>query len=166
MFGREELFAKSRLFISRALEARDDGNFPMFHLWASMSLELLGKAALASLHPTMVADPSSVESLIAALGLKHSTGARSIIAKTVYSRLRRLVPGFDGRAEELCLLLADRRNEELHSGGLPFVGVAPDSWVPGFWRVAILLLEFQGSSIRSGSGRRKQTKSMLSFLLQ
>ena len=52
---RDPLFAKSRLFFGRAFDLpRDD---PQFGLWCAFGLELLARAALASVSPTLLAEP-------------------------------------------------------------------------------------------------------------
>src|SRR5713226_5553634 len=52
---RDPLWAKARLYFERAFEVpRDD---PRFGLWCSLALELLARAALASVSPTLLAEP-------------------------------------------------------------------------------------------------------------
>jgi hypothetical protein len=54
---RDPLWAKSRLFLERAFdEPRED---PLFGLWCSLGLELLARAALASVSPTLLAEPDN-----------------------------------------------------------------------------------------------------------
>ena len=58
-----------------------------YQLWASLALELLGKFALAQIHPCLVADPQSSVSLFAAAGVNIGTDVKTISAKTVFERL-------------------------------------------------------------------------------
>jgi hypothetical protein len=52
---RDPLWAKTKLFFERAFnEPRED---PIFGLWCSLGLELLGRAALSSISPTLLAEP-------------------------------------------------------------------------------------------------------------
>src|SRR5580704_17434650 len=54
---RDPLWAKSRLYFERAFaESRDD---PRFGLWCSFGLELLARSAVASVSPTLLAEPQS-----------------------------------------------------------------------------------------------------------
>ena len=64
---RDPLWAKARLFFGRAFdEPRDD---PRFGLWCSLGLELLARAALASISPTLLAAPENTHRyLLHALG--------------------------------------------------------------------------------------------------
>ena len=54
-FERDALFTKSIVFIKRALAHRDDSRPDEFQLWAALALELLGKSALAAIHPALIA---------------------------------------------------------------------------------------------------------------
>src|SRR5580693_2797701 len=54
-WDRDPLWAKSRLFFERAFsESREDS---LFCLWCSLGLEVLARAALASISPTLLAEP-------------------------------------------------------------------------------------------------------------
>jgi hypothetical protein len=50
------LLAKSRVYIQRAFRAKQANDLDEYQLWASLALELLGKAVLASIHPSLVVD--------------------------------------------------------------------------------------------------------------
>lgn len=54
---RDPLLAKSKLFFDRAFSEQSES--PLFGLWCSMGLELLARAALASVSPTLLAEPNS-----------------------------------------------------------------------------------------------------------
>ena len=54
---RDPLWAKARLYFERAFaESRED---PRFGLWCSLALELLARAAVASVSPTLLAEPDN-----------------------------------------------------------------------------------------------------------
>lgn len=146
-FDHQSLWAKSKLFVDRALHARDNDDAIEYHLWAAIALEVLGKAALAHLHPTLVADPSHLPSLLTAAGRPTGTNHKSIPAKTVFERLKSAVDAFDERMERECLLMANRRNAELHSGETPVTGLDPRSWVPQFWRAVDVLVASQARTL-------------------
>lgn len=151
-FDHQSLWNKSKVFVDRAMRARDNGDSLEFHLWATIALELLGKATLARLHPSLVADPSHFPSLLAACGRQNTPSLKSITAKTVFDRLKSVVHAFDERMEKECMLMANRRNAELHSGETPLVGLEPKAWVPAFWRVSKVLIADQGQSLEDWLG--------------
>ena len=51
-----------------AFRSKKGGDVDEYQLWSSLALELLGKAALASIHPSLVADPTHCK--IACLGVE------------------------------------------------------------------------------------------------
>jgi hypothetical protein len=54
---RDALYSKSQVYIRRGLRAQADNDTEEYQLWASLALELLGKAALSKVHPALIADP-------------------------------------------------------------------------------------------------------------
>jgi hypothetical protein len=82
---------KSQAYIGRALTAKAAGSMGKYQLWASLALELVGKAALARIHTCLVADPNSSASLFAAARMKRSI-SRLMIGHFNYRRVR---PGLD-----------------------------------------------------------------------
>jgi len=151
-FDYDALWAKSRVFVDRALRARNAEDDFAYYMWSAISLEILGKSTLAAIHPALVADPSHAHSLFAACGRQQKATVKSIMAKTVFERLQSLVQEFDSKAKDECLKMADRRNAELHSGDSPVTGLDPQIWVPGFWRAAVVILEEQRRSLEDWVG--------------
>jgi hypothetical protein len=88
---RDALYAKSQLYIRRGLRAQADNDTEEYQLWASLALELLGKAALSNVHPALVADPTHSNSLFAACGRQLSPNLKTITATTLFERLSHLV---------------------------------------------------------------------------
>jgi hypothetical protein len=143
----EPLWEKSRAMVRLALTARNDGDFGSFCLWCAVSLELLGKAVLASIHPALVVDPQDVDSLFVACGRSLTADPRTIIAKTVFSRLQKLSTRFGQPEADACMRLMQRRNAHLHSGDLPYANLNPDSWAPRFWELSQVILGIGGKTL-------------------
>jgi hypothetical protein len=152
-FDHDALWSKSKVFIERGLKSRDQSDSGTFHMWAALALELLGKAALAKIHPALVADPTRFDSLLVACGQAVTDDTRSIAAKTTYERLTQISKAFDERARSFCMVMANRRNEELHSGSSPTTDLDPRAWVPEFWRIAIIVCEIAGRTIEQWLGQ-------------
>jgi hypothetical protein len=140
-FDKDALLGKSRVFVNRGLTAKREGRLDEYQLWASFALELLGKAALASVHPCLVADPTHVDSLFVAAGRPVSADPRSIMAKTVFERVPHVAKRFDNQVREFCLKLAMRRNSELHSGEAPLALMELNAWEGDFWNACDVLLD-------------------------
>lgn len=115
---------------------------PEYAFQLSLCMEFLGRAALAKKSPALLADPQAGggDSLIEALGLGTAELPRSIQAKTVWLRCERLVTGFSPDDRKFCESLAEKRNEEIHSGEAAYVNYSADSWQPRFFRASKILL--------------------------
>ena len=151
-FDSNALWMKAVSFVNRSFDALDNSDFPLAATWAAVALELLGKSTLANLNPCLVADPSDdgISLLIAAGVLRDYSRAKSIPAKAVFSRCRRAFPAFS--ADE-ALRVASARNEELHSGLMPFDAIADtDSWWGKYWAQVVILVEARGDSVESFVG--------------
>jgi hypothetical protein len=129
----EALYTKSEVYIRRGLRAQANEDTEEYQLWASLALELLGKAALAKVHPALIADPQHFQSILAACGRELSPDVRTIVARTLFERLHHIDKAFDVRHEKFCIQIAVRRNAELHSGESPFSGMASETWEREFW---------------------------------
>lgn len=144
-WAEDTLFMKARLYMTRAFEEvrRDD---PLFGFWATLGMELLGRAVLASVHPALLADPSEPENLFYALGYEVKA-PKSIPVKAVFSRCQRIIPEFTEANRDQCMALVYLRNEEVHTGGLPFEELPTEAWLPGFFHDCELLLGQLGRTL-------------------
>ena len=148
----EALHAKSKVYIGRALARKGAGDLNEYQLWASLALELLGKAALARKHPSLVVDPTHWPSMFVAAGINVTTDVKTITAKTLFERLAHLVPRFDSTIQQFCQAISDRRNAELHSAGLPFQTMQLDAWEARYWHACDTILHQMGSSLEQWLG--------------
>lgn len=148
----EALYAKSKVYIGRGLRAQSDEDVEEYQLWSSLALELLGKAALAKVHPALVADPTHSHSIFAACGRQLSPDIKTITAKTLFERLGHIDKAFDSRHQKFCEQMALRRNSELHSGESPFSGIAADAWEKEYWGAIKTVLKMQNESLESWLG--------------
>ena len=148
----DALYAKSQVYIRRGFRAQATGDFEEYQLWASLAMELLGKAALAGVHPSLIADPQHYESLFAACGRSISPDVKTITAKTLFFRLRHIDTAFDARHQKFCEQMSLRRNSELHSGESPFSGMKPELWEREYWGTVVVLLEMQDQNLEGWLG--------------
>ena len=162
-FEHEALWDKAKNFINRSFDCLENDDFPTAATWASLALELLGKSALAHRNPCLVADPSDDGlSLLIAAGLSEDISrAKSIPAKAVFSRCERAFRPFSASEAGR---IAQSRNEELHSGLLPFETVADrESWWQRYWTQAAILIDAQDQTVEAlvGGARQKQVRDHL-----
>ncbi len=150
---RDPLFAKSRLFFERAFEfPRED---PQFGLWCAFGLELLARAALASISPTLLAEPDDDHKhLLHSLGrgAERSSG-KSIVSAKVFALCRTLFDTFREDDQKSCTALLNRRNDELHGGGAPFDEYPTSVWLAGFYRACNVLATALGETLETVLGK-------------
>ena len=159
----EAIYEKSKVYIQRALKAHADGDMDQYQLWASLALELLGKARLAKIHPSLVVDPTHAVSLFAASGINISTNVKTITWKTLFERLQKLSLRFDTKVKDFCDAMAQRRNAELHSGEVPFKPMPLESWEGRYWQVTQHILETMNLTLEEwlGADKAKAPKELV-----
>lgn len=147
MWEKGPLWAKSRLFLDYAFNEPSED--PRFGLWCSLGLELLGRAAVASVSPTLLAEPDQEHKyLLHALGRgSERVPRKSIPAAMVFQLCRTLFPAFTDEDQKLSMALAGRRNEELHTGAAAFDDYKTNQWLGGFYRACKALAEAMGESL-------------------
>lgn len=148
----EALFTKSRFYIRKALLRKTNNELDEYQLWASLALELLGKSALGSHHPSLIADPTHYQSMFAASGINLSTDVKTITAKTLYLRLWHLIPRFDEKNKVFCDQISLRRNAELHSGATPFNAMSLEAWEGSYWYACETILAHMKSDLDAWIG--------------
>ncbi|WP_157412120.1 hypothetical protein [Agreia sp. Leaf283] len=147
----DALWIKSRMFIHRGMDP--DREFEEQAFWAVAALELLGKAALVRISPTLIANPEDDgKSILMASGAVEYTGIfGSVQAKAIWSRCARAFRTFN--AEEAKKIAAGR-NEYIHSSGVGFDAVPPAQWWPKYWAQASILLAHLDEDIEEFVGPR------------
>ncbi len=139
-WDKEPLIGKAKAYLQRSFEgeSRDGEDFPF---WATIGLEFVGRAVLASVHPSLLADPQTPEAVLFACGIGDASKAKSIHAKTVFARCLLIVDGFSQSDFAFCMSLMERRNEELHTSVAGFAGFSTELWLADYYRVLKKLLE-------------------------
>ena len=160
---KESLLCKSKVYIQRALHCKDEGDLDQYQLWSSLALELLGKAALSAIHPSLIVDPTHYQSLFAASRINLSPDIKTITANTLFHRLAHLSPEFDKNVKKFCDVLSQRRNAELHSGETPFQAMGLAAWERQYWYAAQLILKMSESSLDKwlGADQAKAPKTII-----
>jgi hypothetical protein len=145
----DPLWAKTRLFFQHAFgQERDD---PAFGLWCSFGLELLARAAVAFVSPTLLAQPDNEQKNLLHVVHKESElpFPRSIPANRVVSLCVQLFPAFSDEDSKACQALLNRRNAELHSAAAAFEEYRPSQWLTGFYHACESLTTVIGESLEA-----------------
>jgi hypothetical protein len=135
----DSLWTKARLYAARA--ASEDHDSALFPFWSILALELLARAALASVHPVLLADPREGQNLMYALGYGQPRAPKSVTAKTVFLRCAQVIQTFTDEDDKRATALIEMRNEELHSGGTPLEGLHSRVWLLDYYRLIETLLD-------------------------
>jgi len=144
----EALFAKAQRYADEMLKhPRDDWRFG---LWSALALELLGRAALAKFNPALLADGRDWNNIYYSLGFSPTANKfipKSVDINEVFKRLREMIPRFTTELEGFAVLHMARRNEDVHSGGLPFDNLKTAGWLPTYYFACTVLIEFLGGNL-------------------
>jgi len=119
---KEKLLKQGADSAQRAIRHYLKEEYDQFFIQASISFELLGKARLAAIHPSLVIDKDFDSLLHACAAAKHSKRApwnlRTITATEVLQRCTQLQPQLATFRSRLALL-AEYRNSTVHLGDVP-----------------------------------------------
>lgn len=142
----DALWSKAKIYADRAFN--EDRETCLFPFWASLAIEFLARAALARRHPALLADLSDGKNLLYAFGWSNAKfQPKAARMSVVLDRCTSLFPDFLEEYSKFCLAFANRRNEELHTGGLPFEKYETRLWLPDFFAACVPLLAAQGRSM-------------------
>src|SRR5882724_6746415 len=97
-----------------------------FGLWSSLSLELLARAALANISPTLLANGKDWRNINYSLGNPSTKGGFkpvSAVMAEILLMLNELLPDFSKELQNFCALHCGNRNAELHTGEERFSGI-------------------------------------------
>ena len=130
----EAYIAKARCYIERGLDSTDDA---VRAWWCHFAVEPLLRAVVAGVHPALLADSRSVDSLLSAVGvdLTRDTVVRSRSINEVLDLAVRL-RSFHTEVKDAAARLLLRRNIECHGAEASFPNLPEDSWMPDFLTVA------------------------------
>ena len=146
-WSRDALLAKAQRYAEEMLmHSRSDWHFGLL---STFVLEFVGRAALAKVSPTLLAEPKDWNNLYFSLGFTPTATKfipRSIEVTTVFARLREILPAFTPELEGFAAQHLNRRNEELHAGSAPFDGLKT-TWLPTYYETCSVLLISMGESL-------------------
>jgi hypothetical protein len=130
----EALAGKAQLYVERGLDAKDDA---LKAWWFHFAVEPMLRAMVATINPVLLADPRSIEGLLAAAEDKESESAvvRVRGVKELIELALRL-DSFSPELQDAASRLVVRRNAECHGVSAAFEGLAEEEWMPDFLMLA------------------------------
>jgi len=121
----------------------DDRTEDEKQLWASLALQLLGKAALAKVSPALIADVrDSGNEMLRAVGLMEGaeTHFTSVTASTVFDRCAAAFRPFSSQEAKK---FSNGRNAYLHGAGIGFGAIPSSAWWSRYWSLGATLVTAQ-----------------------
>jgi hypothetical protein len=126
----EEFVGKARLYVERGLEAEDPA---VRAWWFHFAVEPMVRAMVSTVHPVILADPRSTESLLAAVGEARDDSkivrTRGLAELIDYSASLEVVTV---EAKDAAVRLVVRRNAECHGPTAEFEELGEERWMPDF----------------------------------
>jgi hypothetical protein len=129
----EAFIGKARLYVERGLDAEDDA---LKAWWFHFAVEPMLRAMVATIHPVLLADPRSIETLLAAAGDEESDNAVARVRgmKELIELALRL-DSFTPEVQDAASRLVVRRNAECHGPSAAFEDLE-EEWMPDFLMLA------------------------------
>lgn len=156
MWDYDSLYQKARSFVRKGLE-HEAPDSPEIPLWCILALELLARATLSKIHPALLADPRDGANVLYSCGFPSKKAPTSVPAKTVFHRCVVVCQDFSEDDYNRCMEWMNLRNEEFHSGSLPFEELKTSNWLPDFFRICAILLDKNGVNLESFVGAEHAT---------
>jgi hypothetical protein len=162
-WSKDALLSKAQRYAEKMLTySRDDWHFGLL---STFVLEFLGRAALAKVSPTLLAESKDWNNLYFSLGFNPTAKKflpRSINVTTVFARLKEILPTFTPELEGFAAQHINRRNEELHAGSTPFDGLKT-TWLATYYQACSILLASMGESLQLlfGANEEKVAKKLI-----
>jgi hypothetical protein len=164
-WSEEALFSKAVLYVQE-MQKHPADNW-QFGLWATLSIELLARAALSHVSPTLLANRRDWRNVHHALG-HPATSVKFLPSSTpsneVLSMLNEIIPSFTNELFEACGKALVRRNAELHTGEDAFAGIGTSEWLPYFYISCKVLLEFMGKGLKDLFNDPKSAEALIASL--
>lgn len=150
----ENLWEKAKKYFDKGL--KEGPNSEYFELWLSLGLELLARATLAKIHPSLLAGQEDDKNFLHAWGFHKKKGKPwSIPITTVFNRCEIIITKFTEAELKFCKILTEKRNAELHSGESPFGGNLKPHFLPEFYMVCKILTESQEKTLSDLLGKKE-----------
>jgi hypothetical protein len=156
----EQFIGKARLYVERGLEDEDPAARAW---WFHFAVEPMIRAMVATVHPVVLADPRSTESLLAAVGEIESDSkvirTRGLAELTEYSTRLETVTV---EVKDAVVRLVVRRNAECHGPTAEFEELAEERWMPDFLILAAAFCKECGVDLENfvGKGYAEQAEEL------
>lgn len=153
-WSKESLLLKTQRYAETMLS--HDQNDWQYGFWSALVLEMLARAALSNVSPTLIASGKEWENIYYALGNQPNVPKfkpKSDETSKIFVKISSIFPDFTKEMLDFTSQHLDRRNSEVHSGALPFDGLGTSVWLPLFYETCECLLKTMGLTLESLFGK-------------
>ena len=161
----EALFNKALLYVGE-MEKHPADQW-QFAFWSSLSLELLARAAVAYVSPTLLADRKDWHNVYHALGypatIKQFTPV-SVATNEALRILREILPEFTDEMFQFCVKHCAYRNAELHSGEEVFAELGTSEWLAKYYACCDVFLRSMGKTLHELVADTQAAKALIASL--
>ena len=151
MWNYDSLYKKAKFFVRKGLE-HEEPHSTEVPLWCILSLELLARATLSRVNTALLAELRDEMSILTACGFPSKKAPSSVTAKGAFHRCVVVCEDFSEEDYKRCIEWLNWRNEELHTGSLPFDELKTSEWLPDFFRICNILLEKNETNLENFLG--------------
>jgi hypothetical protein len=138
-----------------------------FGFWSSLSLELVARAAVAHVSPTLLAHRKDWRNIYDALGNPATAKGFTRISVTtteVLQILKEILPDFTDELNNFCARHCANRNAELHSGEEVFAGLGTSEWLAKYYKCCQVFLGSMGRTLHELFGDVTTAKALIASL--
>ncbi len=156
----EEFVGKARLYVERGLEAEDPA---VRAWWFHFAIEPMIRALVSTVHPVVLADPRSMDSLLAAVG--EMEGDSKVIRTRGLAELIDFSTSLETvtvEVKDAAVRLVVRRNAECHGPTAEFEDLDEGRWMPDFLILAAAFCRQCGLDLKDfiGKGYAEQAEEL------
>ncbi len=158
LWDEQLLWTKAKSYIDLAFKS--DRESWLFPFWATLALELLARCAISHIHPTLLANTNERDGRHLVYALNRVPKAKNYVPKSidsadVFLRCEEILTGFTKEHHVFCTGMIGRRNEEVHSGGTPFLDLSIQAWLPRYYECCSVLLAFMEKNLVDFVGKQE-----------
>jgi hypothetical protein len=147
------LMNKARLYSQRAEQV--EATSSLFAIWSLMAFEFVARAAVADVHPALLADPQNGEYLLYGFGYGSPEPPRSVPLRTVLRRCLAVIPSFTDEELKKGIFLSELRNAELHTADASLEELPTSAWTPSYYELLEILLDAQSLAFEDLFGQEQ-----------
>jgi hypothetical protein len=144
----EALYSKAELY-AEEMHSKNRTDW-QFGFWSALCLEMLLRASVANISPSLLASPKDWTHALFAAGRKPNVKKyvpRSVDVGALIPLVASTFPEFTAEMANFCVDHFEKRNSEIHTGDMAFQNLGTSSWLPSYYLTCECLISLVGSNL-------------------